>query len=556
MLRLALALLPCLAFSTSLSAQSLLLTNAFVYTVDPQRSVAEALVIDPEGLIAGVGTHADMRKSFPNAIEVDLEGQMVLPGFHDVHLHAIEAGISSSYCDMPQFGTEDTYAEALEVCYEDWEGGEWIMGAGVNMTNLLGTVADPLALIDDIIPNRPSIIIDDIGHGAWANSLALESAGLDLLTEDPSGGMLIRQADGRLSGVVLESLSQTLVDAARPARDEHFDFAYNSLLSALDELAANGITSVSDAGGYWPRGHERVWTEAERSGDLSVRASNALYVYPDLPLEVQLAELKRRFTNDPDALVRFNQAKIYVDGILTQATGALLAPYSGGLGLGPDENRGFEYFPRDILLRYANDLSAAGFQLHFHTTGDLGARLALDAIELSDPTSGPHRITHLYMIDPADIPRFQELDAVADFQMAPSSLEADYTSFLESYIGDRAHDIQPIRDVLDTGALVVLSSDWDADDLSPLVKLEAVLTHPTQAVPDIATAIELLTINPARLLQHSDKVGSIEVGKFADLAVVDRNLLTLAPERLSDAQVTATLLQGEVTFDPAGLFRP
>lgn len=384
--------------STTVSAErALILTNARIYTVDKDRSWAEAVAIDEDGIIRAVGSAESVLSDYGDQADViDLEGRMVLPGFQDVHLHAVEAGISATYCLMPQFGSETDFDAALHGCAEEQQGRPWIMGAGVNMAGLLESVSNPLALIDAAIPNGPAIVIDDFGHGAWANSQALAAAGLDNPDEDRAGGIVIRLDDGRHSGVVLESLGQTLVDAAQPATEDNIRFAYESLLGAMETLAENGITTVSDAGGYWPRGHEIVWRIAEDNGALSVRASNALYVYPDRPVEAQIAELKRRLSNDPDRLVRFNQAKIYVDGILTQATGALYEPYEAELGLRPGERSGFEYFSKDTLFHFARELSAAGFQLHFHTTGDRGAGLALDTIAQADPASGPHRITHLY----------------------------------------------------------------------------------------------------------------------------------------------------------------
>jgi len=540
--------------SPVLAADVFVLANARVYTVDADRSWAEAVAINPAGVIAGVGSTKDVLAAFPDADVVDLKRRMVLPGFQDVHLHAVEAGISASFCEMPQFGDAATFEAALGECAVHRDGGEWIMGAGVNMTGLLDSVADPLALIDAAVPDRPAVIIDDIGHGAWANSRALAAAGFDRLTEDPAGGLLVRGADGQLSGVVLESLSQTLVDMAQQPTDANLAFAYESLAGAMKVLSANGITTVSDAGGYWPRGHETVWKMAERNGILSVRSSNALYVYPDKPVAQQLSELTRRLIRDPDALVRFDQAKIYVDGILTQATGALYAPYAAGLELAPGDQLGFDYFPRETLFRYARALSAAGFQLHFHATGDRGVGLALDAIAAADPASGPHRITHLYLVDPKDRPRFAALGVVADFQISPSSIEPTYLNFLTSFIGDRAASILPLRALVDSGALVTLSSDWDADELSPLIKLQTVLTRRRQAAPDLATAIEMMTINPAKLLRHADRTGSIEPGKLADLAILDRALFEVEPASIGEANVVATIFQGAVVFDSEGLF--
>ena len=222
------------------------------------------MAINADGMIAGVGSSKDILAAFPEAKVVDLAGRMVLPGFQDVHLHAVEAGISADFCTMPQFGSTATFRAALEDCAGQWGAGEWVLGAGVNMAGLLDSVADPLALIDAALPDRPAIVIDDIGHGAWANSHALAAAGLDRLNEDPPGGVLVRGANGRMSGVVLESLSQTLLDAALPPTEANLAHAYDSLSGAMKVLSANGITTVSDAGGYcraitnpfgqWPNG--------------------------------------------------------------------------------------------------------------------------------------------------------------------------------------------------------------------------------------------------------------------------------------------------------------
>ncbi len=378
--------------------------------------------------------------------------------------------------------------------------------------------------------------------------------GYDKLPGNPPGGIIMRNPKtGAANGVVLENAQQKLRDAAFPPTPENQELAYQSLLQAQNTLAANGITSVSDAGGYWPQAHPAAWYRAERENALIVRASNALYVYPDRAFEAQVAELKRRYQNDPSRLVRFNQVKIYVDGILSQATGALYQPYEADLDIPRDDAHGFLYFDEPALNRYAATLSQAGFQLHFHATGDRGAGLALNAIEHARPESGPHRITHLYLVDRRDRDRFKTLGVAADFQLAPSTTDAAYRRYIHSFIGARADDLLPARSLLAAGALMTLSSDWDADELSPLKKIQTVLTRVTEGIPDLATAIELMTLNPARLLRHADRTGSIEVGKAADLVVLDHNLFALQPNQIGAVKVLATLLQGEAVYDPLQL---
>ncbi|MCP4181901.1 MAG: amidohydrolase [Hyphomicrobiales bacterium] len=540
----------------TISAESLILENARIYTVDKSKPWADTLAVDENGKISAVGTSNEVKAQIKgNPIVIDLKGKMVLPGFQDVHLHPVEAGVNEILCVFEPFDTIKNLEFTVLDCIDESEPGEWVLGSGINMAYLLERHDNPVEILDKISPHRPVLILDDLGHGAWTNSVGLKAAGYHDIQDDPAGGIIIRnKKTGKPNGVVLENAQQKLRNLAFPPTAKNIDFAYESLLKALKILAKNGITSVSDAGGYWPQGHHNAWIRAESEGSLTVRASNAMYIYPDIALDKQLAQLKSLYSNDANALVRFNQAKIYVDGILSQATGALLSPYSAGLRLSKDEQYGFLYFEEKKLKRAAKVLSELGFQLHFHVTGDYGARLALDAIENATQKSGPHRLTHLYLVDQKDFDRFTELDVVADFQLAPSSLSSDYLSFIKTFIGKRSKTMLPAGSIHDAGALVTLSSDWDADKLSPLVKIKTAVGRKNNGVPDVETAIRMLTINPAQALQQADRTGSIEVGKFADLVVLDKNIMEIPLEQISETKVISTLFQGSIIYDPMNLF--
>ncbi|WP_298916855.1 amidohydrolase [uncultured Roseobacter sp.] len=542
-------------FGVSAGAQNLVLTNAAVFTVNDTRDWAEAVAIDADGFIVAVGSATEViAQAGPQADVVDLAGKMVLPGFQDIHVHAAEAGINAVLCPFEAFDDLEGHIASVTECTKNGETGPWVLGANVNMVNLLELHDNPVAVLDVVVPDRPVLILDDIGHGAWANSRALEAVGYDRAVDQNNGNIILRNAAGTPNGIVLENAPHNLRSAAFPPTQGNLDFAYDSLLDAAAELNRNGITSVSDAGGYWPQGHHQVWNWAEDAGVLTLRASNAFYIYPDRPLDDQLSELRAIFHNDPDRRVRFNVAKIYVDGILSQATGALLEPYEKALALPTEEERGFLYFEKQALFRAARELSAAGFQLHFHVTGDYGTRLALDAIEQADPQSGPHRLTHIYLAHPSDYPRFAELNVIADLQLAPSALSAEYQNFIGAFIGDRVDRLLPAGALLDAGATVTLSSDWDADELNPMVKIAAAVGRENNGFPDVASAIEAMTINAAIALRHADRTGSIEVGKFADLVVLSGNILDMPISEIATVTIEATLLQGEVVFDRVGQF--
>lgn len=544
-----------LACSAAQSDQTLLF-NGVIHTIDPDAPFAEAVLI-ANGEIVAVGNNDDLAaRADTHAYRVDLEGMAVLPGFQDIHLHALEAGLNDSLCFLPDQTALGELESLIADCALNQAGSDWFFASGVNMTALLEADPNPVARLDGLFPDRPALILDDIGHGAWANSHALSAVGYDQMGVDPPGGILHRSPTGDLTGVVFENAQQALRNAALPPTSANLARAYEGLLASLDILAENGVTTISDAGGYWPRGHHQVWQRVAEDGLLSVRAHNALYVYPDRDFDAQIAEISALYANNADNLLRFNQVKLYVDGIVLQGTAALMAPYEvdahnevRGTGTG------FLYFTPAELTRYAQAFAQSGFLLHFHVTGDRGARLALDAIEASaEPVAGRHRLTHLYLVDPSDQGRFTQLAVAADFQMAPSSLTDEYEAYLAYLLGARAYDRLPARALIDAGALITLSSDWDAESLSPLERIETVVTLPPGRSISATDAIAMVTLAPAQALGHDDMTGSVTIGKRADLVILDRNPLDVAPDQIGDIAVIATLLDGEPVFDPNGLF--
>jgi predicted amidohydrolase YtcJ len=545
-------LLSCLTLPLGITdATVTVLTNGKIYT--SERSFVSTIAFDDgTGKITYLGNDP-AQVSNVVSITHDLHRQVVLPGFHDVHLHVVEAGINGQICFVEAATPVRNLGSAIgrDCAYG---GNGWIMGAGIDIGILLETIDTdvnaplPIEVLDEAFPNTPIVILDSIGHGAVVNTKALQTVGLFTGTPPP-GGKVIRLEDGTHTGIVTENMQQLFRDSAFPPTTDNREIAYGSLLEALDNLRRHGITSVSDAGGYWRQAQTQSWERALSEGKLTVKASNALYIYPDTPLSEQLPVLTSRYSNDKTSRLRFNQAKIYVDGILELGTGALYEPYLASLGLPQDEQLGFEYFGSSANLNnVAATLANLGYQLHFHTVGDRAAGLALDAIEAfpaNSDSSVRHRLTHCYLIDQRDHNRFATLGVVADFQMSPSSLASDYTQFLsQDVIGPtRTAQLQPVKAIHDANGLVTLSSDWDADELSPLVKLEIGMG----IFSDIHTVIDMMTIHGAE--QQMDRTGSIAVGKDADLVVLDKDIFSIPTSEISTAQVTLTILEGDVVFN-------
>ncbi|OED39654.1 hypothetical protein AB833_14765 [Chromatiales bacterium (ex Bugula neritina AB1)] len=531
-----------------LPAQTLVI-NAEIYTLAPEKPWAEAFVYDADGTILAIGSETTLTERYgSDSTIIDLNGQMILPGFQDTHVHVPEAGINESLCLLPATADLSTYETLIKECAVEQADSSWVRAAGVSLFELRNTRELPIDVLDRAVADRPVIILDDLGHAVWTNSAGLRAAEINQNTPDPQGGIIHRNPRSKaLTGLLLEDAQQLVRNAAAPDSEA----IYNGLLSALQTLAENGITTVSDAGGYWMQNHDAAWQRAADEGTLSVRAANSLYLYPALDKGMQLTQLRKRFDNNPDDWLRFDTAKIYLDGILDLGTAAMISPYH----LPVDENypSGFNYFQTEKLHQYVQALHDIGYRMHFHVIGDRATREALDSIENINGSADAirarrHRTTHTYLVHPDDIPRFRSLGVIADFQVGADSTDIDYHHYLAEFIGDRAYDLLPVNTLLEGGASVTLSSDWDADPLSPLGIIENALTRASHNIDSLETAIRLVTLDAAFALGHDNTTGSLEAGKFADFVVLDRNIFDVEHHEISEAKVLMTFVGGHRVY--------
>lgn len=221
------------------ASQVTVVVNADVFTVDPDRPWAEAFAYDAAGRILAVGDTDDVLGAAGDSPEtVDAGGNLVLPGFHDPHVHVPEAGINLDLCLLPPAETVEVCASLLADCADDQPDAEWIRAAGASLFDLRDADPLPIDALDDAVPDRPVLVLDDLGHAVWINSLGLAAADIDADDPDPQGGILHRgRASGRLTGLLLEDAQQLVRNVAAPDDDT----IYDGLLAALGELASNGI---------------------------------------------------------------------------------------------------------------------------------------------------------------------------------------------------------------------------------------------------------------------------------------------------------------------------
>jgi len=531
------------------------LLNGDIYTVNPEQPWVEAIAIQ-DGAIVFVGSDADVQPFIGGNTEVtDLGGRMAMPGLHDSHMHLLEAFHFGFTCFLPPNVPIEGYIPIIQQCAPFQVGTDWVIGFGHSIERMLDHITDggrsPIEILDDAVPDGPAVMMESTSHSVWVNTEAMEVLGLDGGAEPPTGGAIVRYPDGRETGLLLDGAGELAMDTAFGSGFIMDLLNRRALRDGLEAAAENGITSIADARAYWRRGYVDAYEVIEADGDLTARVTLGLWAYPYLDDEEQIASLASMYSNDPSSLLKMTQVKAYSDGEVSHTTAALLEPYEG---LQLTEPTGLNYFNEERLTTYIEALEPVGFDFHIHTIGDRGVHEAFNAIEAARATNGDlgrrHHLTHLEIIAPEDISRFNELGVIPDFQMSSSFVKPQNLGFYSIHLGeDRARErVLRLRDVYDTGAPVVLSSDYDVGSLSPFVGMENALTLGAQSLPDVDAAVRAYTSNAAYLMQQEHLVGTLEVGKRADLVVLDQNIFDVELSQIGSTKVLWTIVDGETVF--------
>jgi len=537
----------------------LVFVNGEVYTVDDRRSRAEGVAV-VGGEIAYVGDDAGARKWIGEGTRVvDLAGGMLLPGFHDSHIHLLIGVLTEDDCDLMRLASLEEVDARLRDCQglEGYGPERWILGGG--WSEWLWPDANPnKAQLDALFPDRPVYLASSFGHAAWVNSRALQLMGIDAATEDPPLGVIERDVGTAEPSGTLRDSAMLLVKSRMPEKTP--EQSLKSVRAAIDLAHSVGITAVIEPGLDAELIAPIVALADANELDLRARASlSPLNWQPGAFDDGVYAFLEKRDRwRRPNLDV--DSVKIYMDGVIEYGTGALLEPYSSGNhGLGP------RFYTQEQVDAYLTRFDAMGLQVHVHATGDAAVRMALDGFAAMRAANGMsdnrHHIVHLQLIDAADIPRFAELGGGATFQALwaypdPAALELDIPMLGE----ERTYEMYPIASVARSGGRIVGGSDYFVTDLNPLHAIEAAITRRdpyTNEGPilgadervDLATMIAAYTTQGAYLMGLEGEQGSIEVGKRADLVALDRNLFAIPPAAINEAKVRMTVFDGRIVYE-------
>jgi predicted amidohydrolase YtcJ len=543
----------------------LVLVGGPVMTMDPERPAAEAVAIR-DGTLVAVGATSDVHELIgPGTRRIDLRGRTLLPGFIDAHCHPVHAGIHLARCalhDLPN--SQEAYLTAIREYAEAHPELDWIVGSGWYMSVFPGGTPSRRDL-DAVVPDRPAMFLNRDGHGTWVNTRALEVAGITSATPDPPDGRIERDVDGAPSGTLHEG-AMALV--GRHVSEPSIDELADGIGTAQAYLHRLGITAWQDAIVTPPE--LEAYRRFAASGRLTARVVGCQWWSRELGDE-QIDSFVEERARSAIGRLEAGTVKIMADGVCENFTASVLEPYLDADGRSTG-NRGIDFVDPELLKGYVTRLDALGFQVHFHALGDRAVRQTLDAVEAARRSNGmtdtrPH-LAHLQLVDPADWPRFRELGAGANIQPLWACADEQMRELTLPYLRpERATLSYPIGSMHRAGARLIGGSDWMVSTPNVLEEIEVAVTRvspqhrdmapflPDEAI-DLETALRAFTMGSAWACHRDTTTGSIEIGKLADLVVLDRDLARERPDRIGDARVLLTLVEGEAVHEDPALEAP
>jgi predicted amidohydrolase YtcJ len=513
------------------------------------------------GGIVAVGTDADVEPLIgPTTVVHPLNGETLLPGFQDAHCHAVYGGLVHTEASLHDLPDVDAYLGAVKAWADAHPELEWVTGDGWTYGPFPGRMPHRAAL-DRIVPDRPVFITAYDGHTAWVNTRALELAGIGLDTPDPEHGRFVRDPDGMPTGALVEN---AVAAVSRLVPDPSPETLVTALLDSQRQLHAWGITAWHD------QGVNPEWLPAYREvaadGRLTARVVAAQQWQPwrrdpepdSMPrlLAGREGPIPHRFRSDV--------VKFWLDGVIESRTAFLLEPYLEADGR-PGTDRGRPEYGDDELAAALIELERQGFDVHLHAIGDATVRQALDAVAAARAANGArdhrHSIAHVELMHLDDIPRFAPLGVAANLQPFWAHADGETRDIEIPLIGvDRVDARYAFGDLHRAGSRLAIGSDWTVTTADPMQLLEVAVrrAYPTDRdTPpwrpdqrlDFDTALAAFTIGSAWVNRLETDTGTIEVGKLADLVILDRDLRAIPEAHFSDARVRFTVVGGVPVYE-------
>ncbi len=531
-------------------ADSVLYSNA-VFTGLADEPFAGGVAVAGKTILA-VGTRAELQACIgPDTLVRDFQDRLIMPGFHDFHIHLLLGSLERQGVNLLAAKSEDETARMVKAFADQRPDDPWIIGFSWYHILWDEKRLPHRSTLDKYIPDRPVFLFNAECHGAWLNSKALELAGITRDTPDPAFGEIARDENGEPTGFLYE----TAMALAKQA----FTFPRERRISLMQDFLAHaaklGVTSVSD---MFPLvtmelGDLEMYEEFDQADQLTVR----IHFLTELTGDLEQAKRMRETYKSEN--LQFSGLKNFLDGVPTTYTGYLLEPYADR----PD-TCGDTLIPKETIESWTVNADREGFRIRYHACGDAAVRLGLDCFAEAQRQNGArdsrHTIEHIEVIHPDDINRFAELGVIASMQ--PEHLAADTYdghTYRKRLGPERVKYTWPINTLRKSGATLAFGSDFPVVGLDPMTELYRAVTRlNNDGQPDggwnpeerisLADALRAYTIGSAYGNFREHELGTLEAGKLADIVVLEQNLFAITPEQIRDTQVALTMMGGRIVY--------
>jgi len=543
-------LLALSALPSAAQTADVVFTNGLVRTANAAQPRAEALAVT-DGRISFVGSSTEADRLVGVGTEViDLGGLVIMPGLIDSHGHVGDLGTFLRNVDLFGTASEQEAVERMVARRAEAAGDGWLLGRGWDQNEWGNTAFPTKEALSAAIPDRPVSLERVDGHALWVNQAALDAAGIDRSTPDPAGGRIVRDDDGEATGVLIDNAMGLVLDvipALTPAE------LREGVRLAQQELNRLGITAAVDAGAK--RGELEAMEAMARAGELTFR-NFAMVFGADRELLADWLERGPSGWIDDRHTLRVDAIKISADGALGSRGAAMIEAYADDPG-----NSGLLLLSPDTLLRIARDAADAGFQFNVHAIGDRANRIGLDVFEqvLAERGLTDHRwrIEHAQIVSRQDLPRFAELGVIPAMQAIHQTSDMAWVPNRIGY--SRSLGAYAWRSLLDDGVIIPGGSDFPVESADPRRSLYAAVTRqnddgwpaggwfPAERMTREESFLSM-TLWGAYSTFAEEEIGSLEVGKWADLVIVGDDYMTMPEDEILDLPILLTMMGGEVVY--------
>jgi predicted amidohydrolase YtcJ len=488
----------------------------------------------------------------------EFQDNLIMPGFHDSHTHLLMAGMFKTYPNLAEANSEDEAARMMnEAVLRSGEESEWIIGFSWYHVFWENKSLPTKKSLDQFFPDRPVFLLNAEAHGAWVNSKALEIAGITDDTPDPFGGEITRDTNGEATGFLYESavgLVSKYALAMSKEQERHLILAY---MSGANKL---GITSVNDVQPYFHgnMGSLDVYSKMDQEGELTVR----IHAAPDLLGDLDVLDAERKkYRSDR---MRVDHVKQFLDGVSTTHTALMLEDYEDAPG-----NVGIPLMDTELIRQAVPEAHRRGFSVKLHACGDKSARLALDffeeAMRLHGKNHCRHAIEHVEVISDQDIPRFGDLGIIPSVQPEHLALTQKFKDnpYPMTLGEERTRNTWPNKRLYESAGVLAVGSDCPVVDNDPFLEIYRAVTrvhndgepvggwNPEEKL-SMYEILRSYTYGSAFGAGRENELGTLEDGKFADVIVLDRDLLSIPEHEIRSTKVLLTVMDGKICYRSQG----